>query len=213
MNSLSIQDDAERATFVKRGRRLEVFTVAWNSLEGLIAIASGVIAGSIALVGFGFDSGIEVMSGLVLFARLSLDHYEPHREKMERISVRLVGLSFLILGAYVAYDSVSMIINHEPPQKSILGIALAVLSLLVMPWLAKEKRKVALSINSGALMADAKQTDFCVYLSAILLAGLAANALFGLWWADPLAAMIMVPIIGKEGWEGLRGKSCCSSCH
>ncbi|MBX9769776.1 MAG: cation transporter [Candidatus Obscuribacterales bacterium] len=202
----------ERSVFVKRGRRLEIFTVVWNSLEGLVAIASGIIASSIALVGFGFDSGIEVLSGLVLLARLSLDHNESRRERIEKISVRLVGLSFFILSAYVGFDSVSMILNHEPPQKSVFGIALALLSLLVMPWLAKEKRKVASAINSGALMADAKQTDFCVYLSVILLAGLLLNALFGFWWADPLAAIIMVPIIAKEGWEGVRGKSCCESC-
>lgn len=211
MNTVSA--NTERTEFVKRGRRLEVFTVIWNSLEGLVAIASGIIAGSIALVGFGVDSGIEVLSGLVLLARLSVDQNELNREKIEKISVRLVGLSFLILAAYVGFDSVSMILNHEPPQKSIFGIALALLSLVIMPWLAKEKRKVASAINSGALMADAKQTDFCVYLSVILLAGLLLNALFGLWWADPLAAIIMVPIIAKEGWEGVRGKSCCRSCQ
>lgn len=212
MNMLSTESQ-ERSVFVKRGRRLEIFTVAWNSLEGLIAIASGVIAGSIALVGFGFDSGIEVLSGLVLLARLSLDQNESNREKIEKISVRLVGLSFLILAAYVGFDSVSMILNHETPQKSIFGIGLALLSLVVMPWLAREKRKVASAINSGALMADAKQTDFCVYLSAILLVGLLLNALFGFWWADPVAAIIMVPIIAKEGFEGIRGKSCCANCH
>lgn len=205
--------EAARADLIRKGRRLEIFTVTWNSLEGLVAIASGVIAGSIALVGFGFDSGIEVLSGFVLLARLSLDHNELQREKIERMSVRLVGVSFLILAAYVGFDSMSMILKHEPPQKSIYGIALALLSLVVMPWLAREKRKVGSAINSGALMADAKQTDFCVYLSGILLAGLLLNALFGLWWADPLAAIIMVPIIGKEGWEGIRGKSCCESCH
>jgi divalent metal cation (Fe/Co/Zn/Cd) transporter len=178
----------------------------------LVAIACGIISGSIALVGFGFDSGIEVISGLVLLARLSLDN-NKYRENIEGISVRLVGLSFLLLAAYVAFDSVSIILNHELPKRSIFGIALAVLSLLIMPWLAREKRKVAATINSGALMADAKQTDFCVYLSAILLAGLLLNALFGLWWADPLAALVMVPIIIKEGWEGIRGKNCCQSCH
>ena len=205
--------EAARADLIRKGRHLEIFTITWNSLEGVIAITSGIIAGSIALVGFGFDSGIEVLSGLVLLVRLSLDQNELNREKIEKVSIRLVGLSFLILAAYVGFDSVSMILKHEPPQKSIFGIALALLSLVVMPWLAKEKRKVASAINSGALMADAKQTDFCVYLSAILLAGLLLNAFFGFWWADPLAAIIMVPIIAREGWEGVRGESCCGSCH
>lgn len=205
--------DPDRSTLVKKGRRLETFTIIWNSLEGLIAIASGIIAGSIALVGFGFDSGIEVLSGLVMWVRLSLDANEARREKLENISLRLVGLSFLILAAYVGFDSISMLLNHETPRKSVIGIALAVFSLVVMPWLANQKRKVATAINSRSLAADAKQTDFCVYLSAILLVGLLLNALCGWWWADPLSALVMVPIIAKEGWEGIRGESCCNTCH
>lgn len=201
-----------RQDLVRKGRHLEIFTVTWNSLEGVIAISSGVIAGSIALVGFGFDSGIEVLSGLVLLARLSLDADEGRREKIESLSVRLVGVSFLILAAYVGFDSISTMLNHEPPQKSVIGIVLALVSLIVMPWLANQKREVAAVIKSGALAADARQTDFCVYLSAILLTGLLLNALFGWWWADPLAALVMVPIIAKEGWEGIRGKSCCNQC-
>jgi divalent metal cation (Fe/Co/Zn/Cd) transporter len=205
--------ESDRATLVKKGRRLATFTIVWNSFEGLIAIASGIIAASIALVGFGFDSGIEVLSGLIMWVRLSLDANEARREKIENISHRLVGVSFLILSAYVGFDSISMLLNHEPPRKSVIGIALAVLSLIVMPWLANQKRKVAAAINSRSLAADAKQTDFCVYLSGILLAGLLLNSLFGWWWADPISAMLMVPIIAKEGWEGVRGKSCCNACH
>jgi len=205
--------EANRTALVKKGRSLEIFTIIWNSLEGFIAIASGIIAGSIALVGFGFDSGIEVLSGLIMWVRLSLDANEARREKIENISLRLVGVSFLILAAYVGFDSISMLLNHEPPRKSVIGIALAVLSLVIMPWLAKQKRTVATAINSRSLAADAKQTDFCVYLSAILLVGLLLNSLFGWWWADPVSALLMVPIIAKEGWEGTRGESCCNRCH
>jgi divalent metal cation (Fe/Co/Zn/Cd) transporter len=206
-------EQTTRQDLVSKGRKLELFTVCWNLLEGVIAIAAGIIAGSIALVGFGFDSGIEVLSGLILLIRLSLDVHAKHREMIESWSLRLVGVSFLLLAAYVGYDSMNLLLRHEAPERSIVGIALAVVSLFVMPWLAREKRKVAVSIQSGALAADAKQTDFCVYLSAILLVGLLLNALFGFWWADPLAAMIMIPLIAKEGVDGLRGKSCCGDCH
>lgn len=204
---------ASRQDQVLRGRRLEIFTILWNSLEGIIAITSGIIASSIALVGFGFDSGIEVLSGLILLVRLSLDVHEKHRQMIENFSLRLVGVSFLLLAIYIGYDSISLLMKHEAPERSIVGIILAVVSLAVMPWLAKEKRKVARSINSAALAADAKQTDFCVYLSVILLVGLMLNAIFGFWWADPIAAILMLPLIAKEGLDGLRGKSCCKACH
>jgi divalent metal cation (Fe/Co/Zn/Cd) transporter len=132
---------------------------------------------------------------------------------IESWSLRLVGISFLLLAAYIGYDSLSLLLKHQAPERSFIGIALAAISLLVMPWLAKQKRKIASNIGSAALAADARQTDFCVYLSAILLIGLLLNALFGLWWADPLAALLMVPLIAKEGRDGLRGKSCCKTCH
>jgi divalent metal cation (Fe/Co/Zn/Cd) transporter len=200
---------------VRRGRRLEYFTIAWNSLEGLVAILSGLIAGSIALVGFGFDSLIEVTSGAALLWRLSADVNEEKRERMEAVTLRVVGVCFLALAAYVAYDSVSALLRREPPQESLPGIILAIASLIAMPLLARAKRRVAKGINSGAMFADARQTDFCVYLSAILLGGLLLNALLGWWWADPIAALVMAPIIGKEGVEALRGKACCdgASCH
>ena len=202
-----------RQELVSKGRRLEIFTILWNSLEGIVAITSGIISGSIALVGFGFDSGIEVLSGMILIVRLSLDTHEDRREMIESWSLRLVGISFLLLAAYIGYDSLSLLLKHQAPERSYVGIALAVLSLFVMPWLAKQKRKIASSIGSAALAADARQTDFCVYLSGILLIGLGLNVLFGFWWADPLAALLMLPLIAKEGIDGLRGKSCCNACH
>jgi len=199
----------DRSNLVRRGRYLEYFTIGYNSLEGLIAVGAGLMAGSVALVGFGFDSLIEVTSGAILVWRLHADVDEARRERIEAISLRLVGGCFVLLAIYVTYDSVKSLIKHETPQESILGTALAAVSVVVMPLLVRAKRKVARGINSGALMADSKQTELCTYLSAILLIGLLLNAFLGWWWADPVAALIMVPIIVKEGIEGLRGGTCC----
>jgi cation diffusion facilitator family transporter len=202
-------EDLNRTQQVSKGRKLEYFTIVYNSLEGLIAVVAGLMAGSIALVGFGFDSLIEVTSGAALLWRLHSDADESGRERMEVITLRIVGVLFLLLGAYVSYDSIKSLIWREQPHESIPGIILAVASLIVMPLLVRSKRKVARSIKSGALMADSKHTELCTYLSAILLVGLLLNALIGWWWADPVAALIMVPIIVKEGIEGLRGDTCC----
>lgn len=209
MNSEILLHQTDRAAIVRRGRYLEYFTIGYNSLEGLIAVGAGLMAGSIALVGFGFDSLIEVTSGSILLWRLHADLDEERRERIEAISLRLVGACFVILALYVTYDSVKSLIRREAPEESIVGIILAAVSVIVMPLLVRAKRKVARGINSRALMADSKQTELCTYLSAILLLGLLLNALLGWWWADPVAAVIMVPIIVKEGIEGLRGETCC----
>jgi len=198
----------ERAAVVRHGRRLEYFTIAWNALEGLVAVVAGAIAGSISLVGFGIDSFIEVTSGSALLWRMSVDAEVQRRELNERRALRIVGVCFLLLAAYLAYESVLDLWSRRAPEHSIPGIVLACVSLVVMPLLSRAKRKVGRALGSVAMHADAKQTEFCTYLSAILLAGLLLNAFFGLWWADPAAALIMVPIIGKEGIEGLQGKAC-----
>jgi divalent metal cation (Fe/Co/Zn/Cd) transporter len=206
---------SERNEQIQRGKRLEYFTILYNSVEGIIAVIAGLLAGSIALVGFGFDSVIEVTSGAVLLWRLHADIDEARREQIEATSLKLVGICFLALAAYVSYDSIKSLIWHESPERSIPGIILAIASLIIMPLLTRAKRQVAKNINSNAMAADARQTEFCTYLSAILLGGLLLNALLGWWWADPLAAIVMVPIIAKEGWEALQGKSCCEKggCH
>lgn len=211
----AINTGRDRAKLVRRGRHLEYFTIGYNSLEGLIAIGAGLIAGSIALVGFGFDSLIEVTSGSILLWRLHADVDEARRERIEAISLRLVGVCFVVLAIYVTYDAVGSLIRREVPEESVVGIILAAVSLVIMPLLVRAKRKVARSINSGALMADSKQTELCTYLSAILLGGLLLNALLGWWWADPVAALVMIPIIVKEGIEALRGETCCDegACH
>src|SRR5713226_9718187 len=198
----------DRAATVHRGRRLEYFTIAWNALEGLVAVVAGAIAGSISLVGFGIDSFIEVTSGSVLLWRMSVDADVQRREVNERRALRIVGVSFLLLAAYIAYESVLDRWSRRAPEHSVPGIVLACVSLVVMPLLSRAKRKVGRALGSAAMHADAKQAEFCTYLSAILLVGLLLNALFGLWWADPLAALVMVPIIAKEGMDGLQGKTC-----
>jgi divalent metal cation (Fe/Co/Zn/Cd) transporter len=198
----------DRPELLRTGRRLEIFTIAYNSLEGLIGIAAGLYAGSIALMGFGIDSAIEVISGATLLWRLNTHRDHADAERAERISLKVVGISFFLLAVYILADSAKTLIRHEAPGESTPGIILAAVSLIVMPLLVRAKRKVAKSIRSDALDADAAQTLVCARLSAILVGGLALNAWFGWWWADPVAALAMLPIIVKEGWEALHGDPC-----
>ncbi|HKW87046.1 MAG TPA: cation transporter [Nitrospiraceae bacterium] len=167
-------------------------------------------AGSIALVGFGFDSAIEVTSSVAALWRLRHEQDEATRERVERRAMKVIGICFLLLAAYVLYEALQSLIQHEPPGRSFIGIILAALSLIVMPLLVYFKRKVAISLSSGALEAEARQTQVCAYLSAILLVGLGLNAWLGWWWADPIAAIGMVPLIALEGWEAVQGRTCCT---
>jgi divalent metal cation (Fe/Co/Zn/Cd) transporter len=199
----------KRSDLVRRGQRLEFFTIGYNLLECLIALIAGFVAGSISLVGFGLDSLIEVISGVAVLWRLHHDLNPSRREEVERLTLRIIGACFIALALYILYDAGKALIFHEAPERSIPGILIAALSVVVMPLLAKAKRQVANGISSAAMQADSRQTDFCMYLSAILLGGLLMNTLFALWWADPVAALVMVPIIAKEGVESLQGKTCC----
>lgn len=199
----------DRQALAQRGKRLEYFTLAWNSLEGVIAVLAGAWAGSISLVGFGVDSFIEVTSGAALLWRMGAEADAHRRERIERIALRIVGACFLVLAAYVTYEAAGDLFRRQAPERSLPGIVLACASLVAMPLLSRAKRKVARGLGSVAMHADARQTEFCTYLSAILLGGLLLNAAFGLWWADPAAALVMVPIIAKEGLDALRGDPCC----
>ena len=203
---------AGREIIAQRGRRLEYFTIAWNILEGVVAIVAGGFAGSISLVGFGIDSFIEVTSGSALLWRMIVDRNEERREFNERLSLRIVGTCFLVLAAYIGFEAISDLSKKREPEHSVPGIVLACVSLIAMPLLSRAKKKVGQQLGSVAMHADARQTDFCVYLSAILLAGLLLNVAFGWWWADPTAALIMVPIIAKEGFDALAGRTCPDSC-
>lgn len=198
-----------RHAITERGRKLEYFTIAWNSVEAFVAVVAGIIAGSVSLVGFGVDSFIEVTSGAALLRRMSVDAEEHNRERVEHMTLRIVGACFLALAAYVGYGALSNLIEKRPSEHSVPGITLACVSLIVMPLLSRAKRRVANHLKSASMHADAKQTEFCTYLSAILLGGLLLNAVFGLWWADSIAGLIMVPIIAREGMYGLKGDTCC----
>lgn len=202
----------DRQQIAHRGKRLEYFTIGWNTLEGVVAVIAGAFAGSISLVGFGIDSFIEVASGVALLWRMSVDADVHHRERNERLALRIVGACFIALAVYLAYESANDLIHRKVPESSLAGIILAGVALVVMPLLSRAKRRVGTGLGSAAMKADAKQATFCTYLSAILLAGLLLNTAFAIWWADPVAALIMVPIIAHEGYEGLRGKT-CDSCQ
>jgi len=199
-----------RQIAIRRGRRLEYVTVAWNSLEAIASIVAGLLAGSIALLGFGLDSVIETCSGAAMLWRLRNRHERDaaSRERAEGVALRIIGVSFLLLAVYVAADAIHSLWAKEAPRESVPGIVIAALAVIVMPILARAKRKVALSISSNALHADSRQTDLCAYLSAILLGGLVLNATVGWWWADPFAALVMVPMITYEGIRALRGEAC-----
>ena len=166
---------------------------------------AGFAAGSTALIGFGIDSLIESLSGGVLLWRLA---DEKMGEARERVAQRLVAASFLALAAYIGVESVLTLREQSAPDDSIVGIVLAAVSLVVMPVLARAKRRVAAGLDSAALRADSRQTDLCAYLSAILLVGLGLNALLGWWWADPMAALAMIPIIAFEARRAWRGDDC-----
>jgi divalent metal cation (Fe/Co/Zn/Cd) transporter len=200
----------EREDLVRRGQRLSWLTLGYNSVEGFIAIGAGVLAGSIALVGFGFDSAIELAASAAALWRLNADVNPDQRERVELLTLRIVGVLFLALALYVTLDAANALLTREAPEESTVGIVLAAASLVVMPLLARAKRKIAVALGSRALRAESQQTQLCTYLSAILLGGLTLNAFFGWWWADPVAALVMVPIIGREGVEALRGHDNCN---
>lgn len=199
-----------RTRAIKLGRALQYLTIAWNSAECLVALAAGFVAGSIALVGFGFDSAVEVTSSLAALWRLRNDADEGGREAAERRTLRIIGLCFLLLAAYVLGDAAIVLVERRAPDHSRVGIVLAALSMIVMPLLVRSKRRIATRLGSGALEAEARQTQVCAYLSAVLLAGLGLNAGLGWWWADPVAGLVMVPLIANEGWQALKGRTCCA---
>lgn len=200
-----------RQELVRRGRRLEYFTLGWNLLEAVVGVGAGVMAGSTALVGFGLDSLIESFSGGTMLWRLHQEHDARRREQAEKTALRLVGFSLLALAVYVIAEAARTLVIGERPERSVPGVLLAVAAVVVMPLLARAKRRVAAGLGSGALHADSRQSDLCAWLSAVLLGGLLLNAGLGWWWADPVAALAMSPIIVKEGWAAVRNRGC--GCH
>lgn len=191
--------------WVRRGLWLVIATMVYNAVEALVALWAGVSAGSVALVGFGLDSVIELAAAAVVLWRMAVEARGAATERIEQAERRVrkfVGLTFFALAAYVLAQSGYVLATRNAPSESTLGIILAVLSLIVMPLIALGKTRVASAIGSRALAAEAKETLACAYLSFCLLIGLAANAFLGWWWADPVAAMLMVPWLIHEGREG-----------
>lgn len=185
---------------------MEGLTVGYNAVEGLVAIAAGLVAGSVALTSFGVDSVIEVTSGVLLWWRLRAElGSEPVRATVEQRAARWAGLLLLCLAAYIVIEAGRDLFARHRPQPSPVGIALATLSLIVMPLLARAKLRTAAALDSRALRADAHETIVCAWLSFTTLVGLALNALLGWWWADPIAALAMLPLIVREGWEAWEG--------
>lgn len=199
-------EQVRRVTLHRRALRLEYFTVGWNVIEAGVAITAGVIAASVALVGFGVDSGIEIISAVGLLWRLRAagPHAEVGEETAaEKRALYVVAVTFFLLAAYITYDAVGALIQREEPLTSPVGLVLAVLSLAIMPVLAYAKQRTGREMGSRALVADAKETWVCSYLSLALLIGVGLYALAGWWWADPIAALAMLPVIIWQGWETL----------
>lgn len=213
MESTATPVSTVRVSLVRRGRRLAWATIGWNSVEGIVAIGSGAVAGSVALIGFGVDSFVEVFAGVVIVWRLAQEQHGRHiSEAAERRAVKLIAATFLLLAVGIAFESARKLMGGTHPDTSTVGIALTAVSLVVMPLLARAKRRVGVEMGSRAVQADATETVLCVWLSAIVLAGLLLNTLFGWWWADPIAGFGIAYIAAREGvshWRAPVLDDCC----
>ena len=195
-----------RARLVRRARLLAWAGIGWHVVEATVAVAAGVVAGSVALVGFGADSLIEAMAGLVVIWRLASAH-----AMSERRAQQLIAVSFYVLSAYVAIEASRSLVVADRPAVSWVGIGLSIVTLATMPPLATAKARVADALGSSATKSESRQTMLCAYLSAALLVGLGLNALFGWWWADPVTALAIAAVAVKEGRGAWRGESCCTT--
>jgi divalent metal cation (Fe/Co/Zn/Cd) transporter len=198
---------ADRARLVRRAQTLAWGGIAWHFVEFAIALAAGIAASSIALVGFGIDSFVESVAGFVLLWRFGAGRADP--ERAERRAQQLIAVSFYLLAAYVAVESVRTLVQHHEPDVSWVGIGLAAFTAPTMPLLAWAKRRVGNELHSSATVSESNQTLLCGYLSVALLVGLGSNALFGWWWADPAAALVIAAVAFREGRSSWRGDHCC----
>ena len=201
-----------REQALSRALLLNRITIGWNTIEGVVAVLAGLAAGSVSLVGFGIDSGIEVSAALILAWRLRQERGDACSQEADTRATKAIGLSFLVLAGYVGIDAMLALAHREAPDASVAGIVIAALSLLVMPTLARAKRRLGPALGSRAVVADADQTRVCWMLSAVLLAGLGANAAFGWWWADPVAALGIAGLAAVEGLRAWRAKSLEDTC-
>lgn len=199
-----VEDPARRRHLGRRAQLLAAASVSYNAIEAVIAITAGLVAGSIALVGFGLDSIVEVSSGLIILWQFR----HPLPESRERRALRLMALSFFGLAAYVTFESVRSLVGGDEPDSSPVGIGLAAASLMIMPFLSWAQRRTGRSLGSNAVVADSTQTLLCTYLSAVLLVGLVLNATLGWSWADPIAGLVIAAVAVREGLEAWRGEGC-----
>ncbi|MGG5260245.1 cation transporter [Phycicoccus avicenniae] len=208
MNTLGLTPvaGADRASLQRRARLLAGASVTYNVVEAVIAVAAGLAAGSVALVGFGLDSVVEVSSGLIVLWQFR--HHLP--EARERQALRLMALAFYALAAYVGVESARALLSGATPEHSTVGLVLAGLSLLIMPALSVAQRRTGRALGSNAVVADGTQTLLCTYLSAVLLVGLLLNSALGWWWADPVAGLVIAAVAVREGRQAWRGEGCCA---
>ncbi len=202
----------ERSAAVARARRLNRLTLAWNVIEGLVAISAGVAAGSVSLIGFGMDSGIEVSAAVILAWRLRQERRDGCMAEYDRRATRLIAVAFAALAAYVWVQAVFDLVTTSRPDASVPGLVMAVLSLLVMPWLARAKRALAPTLGSQAVVADADQTNLCAMLSGVLVVGVGLNAVFGWWWADPAAALVIGGLAAAAARRAWSAESLTDTC-
>jgi divalent metal cation (Fe/Co/Zn/Cd) transporter len=202
--------DSDRDRLVVRARLLAWLGIGWHAVEATIAIAAGIAASSVALVGFGADSIVESIAGFVLIWRFGANRHAS--EVAEQRAYRLIAVTFWVIAAYVGVEAIRQLAGGSHPDTSWIGIGLAIVTLTVMPPLARAKTKVAEGLGSAATKAEGRQNMLCAYLSAGLLLGLGANALLGAWWADPLAALLIAGVAVREGREAWRGEACCDAC-
>jgi divalent metal cation (Fe/Co/Zn/Cd) transporter len=197
--------DAGCEILVRRGVALEIFTLLWMSVEAAVAVAAGVAAGSVALLAFGIDSVIEFVAALVVLQTFRAEQAGRARRGREERTLRVIGVTFFLLAAYIVADAAYTLITASKPESSTAGVAVSAAALLVMPALSALKRRTGNGLGSQMLLADSAESLFCAYLSATVLVGLVLNAALGWWWADPLAALVVVPLVIKEGLEAFEG--------
>jgi divalent metal cation (Fe/Co/Zn/Cd) transporter len=203
------QKPAERERLIRRAKQLAWAGVSWHGIEAAIAVGAGLVAGSIALIGFGADSLIESFAGFILLWRFAASRSTS--EDAERRAQKLIAISFYVIAAYVGFEAVRSLLLGDRPEASWVGIGLAAVTLVTMPPLAIAKGRIGEKLGSAATKSEGQQNMLCAYLSAALLVGLGANALFGLWWADPVTALVIAGVAVKEGRESWRGESCCTA--
>jgi divalent metal cation (Fe/Co/Zn/Cd) transporter len=207
---LQVQDTHDRESLVRRAKLLAWLGIGWHAIEAAVAIAAGVVAGSIALIGFGADSLVESFAGFTLIWRFGASR--ARSESAEVRAQRLIGASFFLIAGYVAVEAIRSLFGAEHPDVSYVGIALAAITLLTMPPLAAAKARLGEKLGSSATKSEGRQNLLCAYLSAALLVGLGANAVFGWWWADPVTALLIAGVALNEGREAWRGGACDDYC-